>query len=859
MHTSIISGSFGKNANCLTRLFLPSLLALTLTGCGDDDNDPGAAVTVSRYTVSTTVGTGGDISDSSLSVKEGESAIFTLTPDTGYHVDQMSGCDGSLSGNDYSTGPITGDCTVTASFALNRYTIEVNSTGGGSVDPATREVEHGSTTSFILNPDAGYGVAAADGCSGSLSGNEFITGSIIDNCTVNVEFARTYKIGGTVTGLGTGLELALLNQGGDELKISADGNFSFLTPVVDGKSYSVTVGAQPASRECTVSQGAGTVNGAEVADVTVDCIIAPPPAPEVVLDYSIKQLIFSWPAVDGATYYQLFENSQGTSGYSQIGSDFTDTLVSHDIFLPERVNAKYLVSACNSAGCTDSTEIFPAQGLVPPIGYAKASNTGDRDTFGGSVAISSDGNTLVVGADGEDSAATTVNGDQNDDTAGEAGAVYVFNRDGSSGQWSQQAYLKASNSEADDRFGYALDLSGDGNILAVGAYNEASGTDGVDGDQANNFRYYAGAVYIFERDTGTGNWSQTHYIKASNSDYYDRFGYALALAADGRTLAVGAFGEASSATGMNGDQTDNSAENAGAVYVYARDSGTGGWSQQAYIKASNGEGGTFQTGDRFGDAVSLSANGDTLAVGAYGEASGIPGDQNDNSTANAGAAYIFVRDGGGNWSQQAYLKASNAEEDDYFSDALALAPDGNTLAVGAPGEASTATAVNGDQSDNSGYKVGATYIFTRDSATGIWTQQAYLKAPKSGIFLLFGTEVAFGGDGNSLAVGGPGDNSMATGLNGDLADDSARASGAVYLFRRDPGTGEWQAPTYVKASNSGESDSFGGALDYGTGILAVAALNEKSAATGICATANTECAARQSDDSISRAGAVYLY
>ncbi len=84
--------------------------------------------------------------------------------------------------------------------------------------------------------------------------------------------------------------------------------------------------------------------------------------------------------------------------------------------------------------------------------YLKASNSGASDQFGWWVAIS--GDTLVVGAPYEDSHAAGVNGDQNDNSATQSGAAYVFNRDGTT--WSQQSYLKASNSEASDYFGFSV-------------------------------------------------------------------------------------------------------------------------------------------------------------------------------------------------------------------------------------------------------------------------------------------------------------------------------------------------------------------------------------------------------------------
>jgi hypothetical protein len=149
---------------------------------------------------------------------------------------------------------------------------------------------------------------------------------------------------------------------------------------------------------------------------------------------------------------------------------------------------------------------------------------------------------------------------------------------------------------------------------------------------------YSGAVYIFTRDF-SDNWSQQTYFKASNTGELDVFGTEVSLAADGNTLAVGASGEASSAIGLNGTGNDDSADNAGAVYVFTQNGGS--WGQQAYIKASNSD-----SDDGFGNNVAMAANGQTLAVGAVGEdsrAKGIGGDQNDNgSIKSAGAVYIKI-------------------------------------------------------------------------------------------------------------------------------------------------------------------------------------------------------------------------
>jgi hypothetical protein len=204
----------------------------------------------------------------------------------------------------------------------------------------------------------------------------------------------------------------------------------------------------------------------------------------------------------------------------------------------------------------------------------------------------------------------------------------VFTR--TAGVWSQQAYIKASNTDASDEFGIGVALSGD--TVVVGAKGEDSNATGIDGDQSDNSAAFAGAVYVFTRTAGV--WSQQAYIKASNTDAGDLLGWTIALSGD--RLAVSAIGEASAATGINGDQSDNSATGAGAAYVFTRD-GTGVWSQENYVKASNTD-----AGDWYGATVALL--GETLVVGARLEdsaATGIDGDQG-NTAFNGTVVEVFA-------------------------------------------------------------------------------------------------------------------------------------------------------------------------------------------------------------------------
>ena len=132
--------------------------------------------------------------------------------------------------------------------------------------------------------------------------------------------------------------------------------------------------------------------------------------------------------------------------------------------------------------------------------------------------------------------------------------------------WSQQAYIKASNTDVNDRFGASVALSRDGSALVVGAPRESSAAIGIGGDQSNNAAVFAGAAYVFGRNGAT--WNQQAYVKASNTGLQDNFGASVAVSDDGVSLAVGAQQEASAATGIDGNQDSDETFRAGAVYVF---------------------------------------------------------------------------------------------------------------------------------------------------------------------------------------------------------------------------------------------------------------------------------------------------
>ena len=513
---------------------------------------------------------------------------------------------------------------------------------------------------------------------------------------------------------------------------------------------------------------------------------------------------------------------------------------------------------------------------VKQVAYLKASNTEAYDHFacgggnqghtGTSIAVSGDANTVAVGAPFESGGSRGVNGNQNDNSMYAAGAVYVYTRQGQS--WTQQAYVKASNPGLNDHFGSSVALSRDGNTMAVAAHWEASAATGVNGNQNDDSLPQAGAVYVFTR-TGT-TWTQQAYIKASNTGNAaqgdgDQFGFSLAVSGDGNTVAVGAITEDSAAHQINGNQNDDTAQSAGAVYVFSRTGTT--WTQQAYVKSANQD-----AGDLLGFSVALSFDGNTLAAAAFNESGSGRGinTPDDNKSQGSGALYVFTRQNGA-WSQEAYIKASRGETSDGFGFATSISADGNTIAVGSGDEACLTPGIDppgcaDDAPPGRGANiwVGAAYVFVRNGTT--WSEQSFIKAPNARPYNSFGVRLALSGDGNALAVTSYLEDNAGHGVRPPQVQqfliqeifnawrehrNEAEESGAAYLFTRT--AGKWTAGAYIKGENTDAGDEFGSAVAIsGDGhTMVFGAHQEDSAARGVNG--------NQADNSAADSGAAYVF
>ena len=260
----------------------------------------------------------------------------------------------------------------------------------------------------------------------------------------------------------------------------------------------------------------------------------------------------------------------------------------------------------------------------------------ELDDFGFSVGIYRD--TAIVGAHFDD------------DSGDESGSAYIFEPD-ANGNWKQKAKLTAEDGTAGDQFGYSVDIYNDTAIV------------GAPFDDNNGFN--SGSAYIFQLDVN-GDWVQKPKLLSSDGVANDHFGISVAMHGD--TAIVGARGD------------DDRGSSSGSAYIFQRDA-NGNWAQQAKLIGADG---TAQ--DNFG--ISVAIDGDNAVVGAH---------LDDDNGRSSGSAYIFQRDGDGNWVQFAKLFAADAAENDRFGYSVGIY-DG-TVIVGAYGD------------DTNGRNSGSAYIF----------------------------------------------------------------------------------------------------------------------------------------------------
>ena len=574
--------------------------------------------------------------------------------------------------------------------------------------------------------------------------------------------------------------------------------------------------------------------------------------------YSDGRLTLNWEDSPGATY--VFEPRAGGTLDESLNANNIHAIERNaqrvtmslkwspvnkfDSFSPSgTIGPDFNIKTCQKAydWCVTVVDgALPAATQIPSSAYTSTYNQSSlrvpsmreadlhSRSLGSSLAISSNGRYAIVGASGDHlnhagvttsiSSTTFQTGKSYSGAATLLTNQYWFQPEPQG--WEQEVHFKASNSDASDQFGATVAISGDGNIVAIGAPHEDSCSTGINGNKALNNCSNAGAVYIYTRRKASlwtdafsrvpSSWTET-YIKASSTDVNDNFGASLALSRDGRTLAVSALGEDGSARGVNLAH-NNLSTNSGAVYVFTFNGRS--WSQQAYIKPNNTD-----ARDRFGASLALGLNGDFLVVGAPNEdskANTINGNQHDNTHSQNGAVYAFER-ANGKWRQETYFKPSrrNSSGGGQFGHSVSLSADAAALAVGSPADDNYYGGINSTQTSASRRaNSGAVYVFA--TRNGAWHERFYIKSPHPGSGNDFGGAVSMSKHGRHLAVGAHAKRGTKRGLRDPVAElASVTASGAAYVYEfshlRDPAPSA-SVLRYVKSPKPYSLAAFGASV-----------------------------------------------
>ena len=305
------------------------------------------------------------------------------------------------------------------------------------------------------------------------------------------------------------------------------------------------------------------------------------------------------------------------------------------------------------------------------------------DYSGRSVSLSSDGSTVAIGAM-----------DNDNNNGSYAGHVRIYKN--ISGTWTQQG-SDIDGEARDDRSGRSVSLSSDGSTVAIGAYGNGSN---------------AGQVRIYKNISGT--WTQQG-LDIDGEAAYDASGFSVSLSSDGSTVAIGAR------------YNDGNGTDAGHVRIYKNVNGT--WTKQG--SDIDGE----AAYDNSGFSVSLSSDGNTVAIGAP---------YNDGNGSTSGHVRIY-KNINGTWTKQG-SDIDGEAADDQSGYSVSLSSDGSTVAIGAPS--------NHGDGPNQVINSTSGHVRIYKNVNGTWTKQGS-DIDGEAAYDNSGFSVSLSSDGSTVAIGAP--------------------------------------------------------------------------------------------------------
>lgn len=392
------------------------------------------------------------------------------------------------------------------------------------------------------------------------------------------------------------------------------------------------------------------------------------------------RLLFQWQAAEGATIYHLQERSERSDRFVDLAANIPAKLLSFRMppSLYGRSIHHYRLLSCNISGCNPSNVITLYRNTTLNLVDWLPPQRGDL--FGAALSLSEDGTMLAVG-----SPSSQVGHIKSDGSS--AGSVYLFSHN--EGHWSSSVVLKASKTT--NRFGYPVQLDADGQVLTVGSSVDQHGV-----------------THVFTRKS-INKWRRFDYSPSVDNDPSDYPILPNSLSKSGKVLAIANQYEFVNHP-INAAEDDSGFADIPVRFVQVFERDKTGWQEPQFIWPSR-----YNLGSAFGYAISLSGNGQVLAIGAP-----VLVDHDDQYSLTRGAVHLYQRSTKGHWRLQKTLHSIAPHNANFFGYSISLNGNGTVLAIGA--------FEHGDKTPNKDLGTGMVQLFTR-TATTDWQLNQVFTAP----------------------------------------------------------------------------------------------------------------------------------
>jgi hypothetical protein len=518
-----------------------------------------------------------------------------------------------------------------------------------------------------------------------------------------------------------------------------------------------------------------------------------PATPSLTVGAEMKGLRFDWEPVAGASWYELEYQPHGNAQFVQHGFDYdasvTTTTFRYPLHLYFWTTARYRLAACNSVGCTRSTEVPVSLLRRFAVGYFKPAQTLIGQRFAADTDLSGDGRNFVSAAPGD--LISTSSGPR----AG--GAIYLFRFNG--GVWRQRVRLEPTIPpfiEGSNVMKVAM--SADGNTVALGMpnyfheeFDEQSGEVFVfhfNGSSWVRTRIRSGTRGLFGRWVGLNDAGDTLAIAhGENSNPSAPPRIAIYKLVDGVWQGVrgiaGRFGRAEFCDQgvLSGDGStvaeacDEGPVGTTPARVYIRTHSGTNWTTRADLPLQMSVSSEFGYGH---GGIAIDGTGNTVAAQIFAV-------NGPNAEGGASEVHVFEREDGV-YQKEATLTPgawrANAQRN-FFGQSIAISGNGAVLAVGDPwdnglGNGPRAAPLNPGQS-----RTGAAYVYRYyDDSWNLYNMVKPNYHPDNAPYLTFGSDVEFSASGIAMIVGESGESSDAEGIAGSWSNIRAPGSGAVWLY-----------------------------------------------------------------------------